>query len=215
MRCLQDQNADQPGGSPGSTSSTQRGFSLLEVVIAVALLAITAAVIIPAVAAVESRSRAVRVRGEFEGIRVGFDRARQASSRFPAYVSQITEKPIDNDPSNCTDAKNLTWPTQQTGLWHSNKNLFGPFFRRRLSRRASTTGFIAADGWGTVSDIIGKVSSTLFFLTVSNVSEMDIAELDALVDASNGAAAGTVRWTGPVEGYVTVEYRMQSALAAC
>lgn len=155
------------------------------------------------------------VRDEFAGLVLGFDRAKRFTNRYPAYISQITEKPIVDDPSNCTDAKNTTWPTAQADLWHTSKNNFGPYYRRRLSRRASTTGFIVADGWGTVSDVIGRLTPTEFFFTVTNVSEMDIGELDALVDSSDGAVAGNVRWTGPVEGFVTVEYRFQSALSAC
>lgn len=192
------------------------GFSLLEVVIVVALLAITGAVVVPSIARANARSRAVRVFDEMQLIALGIDRARQAAGVFPGFVSQITEKPIVNDPTNCVGkGKNPTWTTTQTNNWHSNKNLFGPFHRRRLSRRASSTGFVVANGWGTVNDSIGLVSALLFFIRISNVTAMDVAELDALVDAADGATAGTVRWTGQADGYVTVEYRIQSGLTDC
>lgn len=193
----------------------RRGFSLLEVVIVVALLAITGAVVIPAVARANARSRAVQVYAELQTIALAIDRVRQATDRFPGFVSHLAEIPIDGDPTNCTGGKNTTWSGKQINKWNDDKNLFGPFHRRRLSRRASATGFVLADGWGTVNDSIGRGAATVLLIRISNVTAMDAGELDLLVDGGNGSAAGVVRWTGQADGYVSVEYEMDSPLSDC
>jgi len=187
----------------------RRGFALLEITIAVAILAIGAAVLLPVMARVDSRARAAEARDELEVWFLALDRFSFRVARYPARLSQLVIPIVSGDPTNCTNG-NTTFGGTSTN-WASTNGMYGPFYRRRLVRVNNSVAFVLANGFGSVADDVTRLPGRLFVIAITEVIEADAIELDVLVDAGDGSATGVVQWTAAVEGVVTVSYQRVSA----
>jgi prepilin-type N-terminal cleavage/methylation domain-containing protein len=178
----------------------KRGFSLLEVVIALTLLAIGAAILIPAMAAVNSRVRAVAARDELDLILARIPFMMGIVQRHPKFISQLQIPLVSGDSTNCGSI----YPAP--GVWNGQSRNYGPFYRSRMVvTPGSNKAFILANGFGAVNDRLVRPLSVTehMYIEINDVAEPDAV---ALKFVRAGTGGDSVTWSAPVEGVVTVQY---------
>lgn len=169
---------------------------MVEVVIALLIMAALAAVILPGIVRSMDRARVERGRDQLEALVAGIAAFANNVNRYPGTLTMLATRPVTGDDNSCGDDLNAG----QLGSW------VGPYIDRLVPASGIPIGI------GTATPAIGRTNlggaSGLLLITVNDVSEGDALALDEQVDG-DGAGAGTVQW-GAVEadGFVTVTWIM-------
>lgn len=213
--------------SPARRRTGRGGFALFVVLLAVALIAVTGAVILTSLASTDSRNRAqlafaelslYNVRGQEFRLLYGGGTS-NAFLKNPGRLSALTE-PIVR-PTSCTGvycelntcgaqsfvaADVATWSTGSTAR-------FGPFLTHRMI--VKNVGYPLPGGFGFASDTLYRAvtpptatttAGNAVWVNVKDVELADAQELDVVANAGDGSAAGSVRWGAAINGRVTVFY---------
>jgi type IV pilus assembly protein PilE len=169
--------------------SGRSGFTLPEVLVTVAIIAVLAAMVVPAVTQQIGKGDAPSMQGSVTGLRTAVTSFVSDVRKFPGAVTQLQDPISNTDKELGTTAANGTaFTTAIAGRWK------GPY-----ESSGNTTGQIPlGQGWVTV-DSIFKTSApayTVFSLTKTNATVGDAADLDMLVDGVGIAdsTAGLIRW---------------------
>lgn len=168
----------------------RRGFTLPEVLVTVAIVAVLAAIVVPAVTQQISRGDAPSIQGSIIGLRTAFTSFVSDVRKFPGDVSQLQTAPVaGTDKDLGTSATNGTvYTSAVAGRWK------GPY-----ESSGNSTGQIPMGlGWAT-ADTLFKTSSPSYVvvsLFKTGAVVQDAADLDLLVDGVGIAdsTAGLVRW---------------------
>lgn len=218
------------------------GFALFAVILVVAILAVAGTVVTVTLASSNSTRRAqmaldelslYRLRAEQFRLTYASGNINQNFTKWPGRLSALTAPIIR--PSSCVatycELNTCTvqsFSTADVTTWNSSTTRFGPFLTHRLIEK--NYGYPLPGGFGFVSDTIYRATTppTMFtdhtsgrgqpvWVNIARVESADALELDMLADASDGAAAGVVRWSAAVDGQVTVYYMIApaSAWAGC
>lgn len=180
--------------------SRRRGFSTAEILVAIAVIAILASVLVPAVVTAVGRARVRSAQQSLEAISDAIatfeDNVGTGGNRigYPSTLDQLVV-PITTASANiCGD----TYLGGQVNGWD------GPYLHRPIpaSGLPISVGTVAAT-FGVLID-----ASAIDFLTVdvSDVTDEDAAALDRRIDGGDGATAGTLRWTAAGNGLVTLRW---------
>lgn len=178
-------------GRPSPSERPRRGFGLIEALVALTVLAILAAVLLPATAAFAAADRVTRSISDL-------GRVEAALAEFTLDVDQCAGNleqlvfPIDGAD---LDIFGGGYNPAAQGRW------VGPYFHLALPAAGPVTGVGTITGLRLVEttpdDIPGIVVAGDLF---------DAAALDRAVDSGDGAAAGLVRWTIVSGNQVEIEY---------
>lgn len=159
----------------------RRGFTLAEVLVTLAIIAIMAAVLLPALNSQISKGDVGRLASDLTNIQTAAQAFISDVHRYPATMTQLTSA------VGTTDINNATIPTALQAKWK------GPYVSRDV---IANTG-----AGGTFSSAFSiTTSSTLSYLTVSvtNIAPSDFANIEATLDegtaASTSSTAGVVRY---------------------
>lgn len=177
----------------------QRGFSLLEILIALAILALLLAVVMPNVL---GRIRAARGATLAQNLRSITDAAwsfRGDMGRFPRRLMQLTTKPASGDPDLCSR------PMSNVDAWK------GPYLRQSMS----PTGLVSGDA--RIRDTLTRNPPTLAGGTLAtlsvNATEVDsvvAADLEVAFDGSTpNYAAGAIRWVPANDGTLSYTFSIR------
>ena len=161
-------------------------FTLVEVIVAVAVVTILAAAILPGLVRSLEVARVDRAQELFETFADGIDDFRADVPRYPSRLSQLVTEISSADDNSC----GANFSNGHANQWD------GPYVRRVIT----TTG--VAIGIGTAEDLLVRVpptaSSALLMISVENVKLEDALELNERYDVDGGSGtAGTIRWTTP------------------
>lgn len=163
----------------------RRGFSLAEILVAVALIAILSAVMLPGLNSHLRKSDAARLAGDLTSIQTGAQEFVADVHRFPSAITQLTT-PIT---TSAADVDGSTIPPYLVAKWK------GPYL-------AKTN--IANTSVGSISPTLISVndaSTNVNYLTVviTSPSYTEFQELEALLDPgtapASSATLGVVRWS--------------------
>lgn len=175
------------------TMRLRRGFGLIEALVALTVLAILAAVLVPATAAFAAAERVERSITDL-------GRVEAALAEFILDVDQCAGDleqlvfPIDGTDE---DLLGGGYTPARQGRWD------GPYFHLALPAAGPVTGVGTITGLRLVAttpdDIPGIVVAADLF---------DAAALDRAVDSGDGAAAGVVRWATVSGSQVEIEYHL-------
>ena len=161
----------------------RRGMSMIELIVAMALLLAITAVIVPSVAGTRDRDRVLAAAAELEDIMFAMGNMRSDNQDWPSRISHVSYPITTADVNICGS----TYPNGKVNNWD------GPY----LARVVPTTGLNI--GIGVVQDaLVRQVISgqdAIMFIEIIDVTEEDAIELNRLLDADNSATAGAVRWT--------------------
>jgi prepilin-type N-terminal cleavage/methylation domain-containing protein len=160
-----------------------RGFTLAEILIALALIAILAAVLLPTVAGQILKGDAGRVMQDLEAVRAGSDQFLADVHRYPGKYSDLSTK-ITNTK---TDINGNTYPNGLVSKWS------GPYVTKDTVTAVVPTGF-----GGNIQNVFMKVANTngISYLTivVLGIAQPDFDRIDLQIDGTVDATKGLLRW---------------------
>jgi prepilin-type N-terminal cleavage/methylation domain-containing protein len=175
------------------TTPRRPGYTLIEVLVTVAILTVLAVVIIPVLTGEDTTERAARADTALKAVTDALTAFADDVGEWPSSLDQLVTPLASGHRDICG--------TQYNG---GERNAWaGPY----LSRPVAAGGLQA--GIGTIAPGFTLAPGTeidFLYLTVTGVEEGDAVALNARVDGDADPAAGAVRWTAAGGGQVTVTW---------
>jgi prepilin-type N-terminal cleavage/methylation domain-containing protein len=171
-------------------TTNRRGFTLPEVLVTVTIVAVLAAVMVPAVINQVSKGDVPSVSVDLSGIRTGITTFASDMRRFPARLSDMGGSSLA---SALTDI-NATAYGADTVSYH------GPYL-------TLTTGHTGPTGAIFSNAFVVPAATSLICLkdsvnTNSLITSSQMVQMDKALDNNDGKATGLVKWTETVPGTV-------------
>ena len=167
--------------------SRRNGFTLPEVLVTVAIVAVLAAVVVPAVTQQIGRADAPTFDASVNSLRTAITSFVSDVRAFPGQVDHLQADIQTTDFSLFEDGDGTGAPTYtnaQTGRWR------GPY-----DNSGVVTGVIGLGmDWTTTNLLMDSTNYLVVEITRTGATEVDAEELDDAVDGGNGATVGLVRW---------------------
>lgn len=173
------------------------GFTLVEVLVTLVLIALLVGVIVPAVINQLDRGDHTRVISDLQGIRSGAKMFRIDVKRYPSTLEQLTVHPDDgtDDWGVWTDSSSLPSGTINTGL---KKMWNGPYLEGAAV--TSTTDSLETALGARISPVFVTTGSLggVDYLTieVNGLSADEITVIDSEFDGGDGDTSGRIQRTG-------------------
>jgi prepilin-type N-terminal cleavage/methylation domain-containing protein len=162
-----------------------QGFTLAEVLVAIALIAAVGAVLIPSVARHLGRAQAERVASDLGTVSDGIHYFYASVERLPANLGQL-ETPPATDGTAPALPPGTTIPPDLARKWK------GPYLQGRNPASPLPTGYDAtissALGTGTLNGVV------YLTLSVAGLRSAEFAAVDRILDGGDGTDAGTFRY---------------------
>jgi prepilin-type N-terminal cleavage/methylation domain-containing protein len=170
-----------------SRARRRGGFSLAEILVAVAIMAIVSAMVVPALYSKLRSSQTAALSQTYLGLSQGIAEFKRATTRYPLLLSSLTALPVATDDDIC--GNDIT--ALNVALWR------GPY----ASRTITAAGVLINDV--TIRTTLRRVAGPPIFLMIDApaVEDAVVNELEAQLDA--GAAdgtTGTIRFSTGVVG---------------
>lgn len=164
------------------------GFTLAEILVALALIALLAAVLLPTVAGQILKGDAGRVMQDVDAVRSGIDQFLADVHRYPGGYAQLSNA-INNTE---TDINGNVYTTGLASKWA------GPY----VTKDTNSLGVVETGFGGTIHKTFVKTVHTngVDYVTVRifGVSGADFDKIDAQIDGSStspaGRTSGLLRW---------------------
>lgn len=191
------------------------GFSIIEIVVALAIMTILGAIVLPSAGSYLDKKRVSESAATLDSLRMAIVRFRTATADYPGRLSHLSRLIRSTAPADLTACNTATpYVAASVTGWTNN----GPFWNRSIPQ----TGFVLPIG--TVRDSMTRTSiSTVagtMVMTIPNVSIEDARELNLVedgpqdLDQGDGSnTTGTVQFTAPSTSS-TVSYHIPVA-ASC
>ena len=181
---------------PVKSDRTTRGFSLVEILVALAIIAAVAAILIPGVANRVRQSESSSIAATLDALRAGILEYRADVRRYPTNLQYLSEQP-----ANAEDICGRDVPAGFLANWK------GPYVNRPIT----AAGLKVADA--TIVDAI-SLSPLTFTATTSGELTIQVQEVDSAVarsiergvDTTLDFATGTIRWTDVSGGRGTLSF---------
>lgn len=163
-----------------------RGFTLAEILIALAIIAILAAALYPAVGGQLRRGQSTALANQFSNLRDAVGNYRQNVQRYPRTLMQLNNALT----ATATDACGTAVPLVNRNMWR------GPYLTQNVVDSLRV-------GDAIVLDTLLRNPATLALGVIAqlqiraiNVEQSTATDLDQQFDNSNGLGAGTILWAG-------------------
>jgi prepilin-type N-terminal cleavage/methylation domain-containing protein len=167
-------------------TNKSNGFTLVEVLVVLAILALLAAVLVPAVLSQIRKGDISRITSDLDATRVGIEAFVADVRRYPDSISHLTRAITGSDP----DINNEVYPGGLFPKWD------GPYMGKVMTSSGLPTGF----GGTLVSDLqeIGYGNGNDYVvIDVDGIAEADFDEIDKVVDGSANSSTGQLRFVTP------------------
>ncbi len=180
---------------------TRGGFTLAEILIALALIAILAAVLLPTVAGQIGKGDSGRTSQDLNAIRAGVEQFLADVHRYPGKYSQLTKKITTSD----KDINLTTYPSGLVAAWS------GPYTTKLLNdANVLPTGFGAVIRDTLVKTLNASNSINYVTVLIVGIDSAGFARLDLDIDGAssswaNAIAQGQLRFA-PNAGSDTTRY---------
>lgn len=162
------------------------GFTLAEILVALALIALLAAVLLPTVAGQILKGDAARVQQDLEAVRAGVDQFLADVHRYPGKYSDLTTK-ITTTAAH-VDVNGASYPSGLVSKWS------GPYVTKDTVNSVVETGF-----GGTIQNGLGKSLNTngINYVTIRilGIAPADYDKIDQAIDGT-GTACPACRANG-------------------
>jgi prepilin-type N-terminal cleavage/methylation domain-containing protein len=184
-----------------------RGFSIIEVVVALALIVILAAVALPSLAGYARQARVTASADVLATVRdalfktgAGNHGFYQKINRNAGRLSELSQLIVEKD-AGYDDSCGDVFKKAQVNDWEKQ----GPFVNFHIDRTAGLRTAI-----GNAEDTLTRVSESgnwyLRINFINNVERQDATALDAIVDFGDSSEVGNVRWTPSTGSSVVTLY---------
>lgn len=201
----------------GQCDRRRSGFSMLEVIAIVAVMAILGAVVIPALFAGSDARAVVSTKRTLDSLQAGYVRFGTIVGSYPGYIHLLSDSAL-SEAAPLEETTCSVSPTTISGASADNyrQTTAGPFFQRIMS----SAGGLPV-GIGIIDDAIpkrGGISTTTFPLFFQ-IRRVTVSDGQALNDSTDGVAEadnadgsntlGNIRYPIPsAEGtYTVVQFR--------
>jgi prepilin-type N-terminal cleavage/methylation domain-containing protein len=175
------------------TKPVDGGFSLAEVLVTLAIIAILAAVLLPGLNSQITKGDAGRVAQDLTSIQTGAQAFLSDVHRYPSDVTHLTTAITGSQ----NDILGSPYPSTLVAKWR------GPYL---------TKDVISPSGIGTISSAFSRTTSLgnsvqYLTVTVTNVSSADFGKIEDILDEGNqsgsSSTTGLIRWTSAASGTLT------------
>ncbi len=166
--------------------SRSKGFSMVEVLVALAIIAVLGAVMIPALNSKLQDSRESAISQTLNGLALGMAEYKKALGRYPGQLSLLSVNPISTSPDLCGTAASTT-----ATLWR------GPY----ISREFAAAGMPMGDGRiqsavrRSPTTVVSSGTVAYALIDVTGVETSVATDLESQFDGTPDAAGGTIRYT--------------------
>lgn len=161
--------------------STRRGFTVIEVIIAIILIAAMSAAVIPALMGRIRDAQTAAISQTVFALSQAVFEYRKAVTLYPPALRYLAVKPI----ASTTDACGTAIGTSNANNWR------GPYVSRELVAGGINIGDAA------ISDTLRRVvegTSTYLFIDVAAVDSLSVVDIERQFDATFNGTTGTVRF---------------------
>jgi prepilin-type N-terminal cleavage/methylation domain-containing protein len=160
----------------------QRGFTLAEVLVTLAIIAIMAAVLLPSLNQQIAKGDTGRLASDLTNIQTAAPAFLSDVHRYPSTLSQLTTA------VGTTDINSATIPTALQQKWK------GPYISRDVVANTGGGGTI-----GSSFSIVTSNSIPYLAITVSPIASADFYNIEQVLDegttSSTSSTLGNIRWT--------------------
>lgn len=175
-------NSRTPSGRSSTMARIRRGFTLAEVLVTLAIIAIMAAVLLPALNQQLSKGDTGRLASDLTNIQTAAQAFLSDVHRYPSTLSQLTTSVTG------TDINSIAIPAALQLKWK------GPYISRDVVANTGAGGTIASS-----FAIITSNSIPYLTINVSPIAPSDFASLESMLDegtaSSTSSTAGNVRYS--------------------
>jgi prepilin-type N-terminal cleavage/methylation domain-containing protein len=164
----------------------RRGFTLPEVLVTVAIIAVLAAVVVPAVTQQVSKGDAPAFISTVNGIRTALTTFVSDTRRIPGKLDHLQDSIATTD----DDLFGTAYTQTAVNAWK------GPYDNSGVSDGVISVGY----GWKTDDALKDTANYVVVVLTKASADTTDAHELDVAIDGGNGGGAGIVRYDPDTDG---------------
>lgn len=184
-----------------ATIKVKRGFSLTEILVSLAIIAIMGAVLVPMVNSQLGKSDAARAASDLTAIQVAVQSFMGDIHRVPKNTTQLITKITTSDsdlgnPNTSPPASSAAFADYLVANWR------GPYLNK---------GAIGPTSVGNIQDNFSVTTvGTSYYLTVTmtNVAPQDFAQIEGMLDegsaTSTSSTLGSVRYSGTMLSFLAV-----------
>jgi type IV pilus assembly protein PilE len=178
------------------SNRSRRGFTLPEVLVTVAIVAVLAAIVVPAVTQQVGKGDAPSFQGSVSSLRTAMASFAADVRKLPGELSQLGDVIVattDEDLAATRDG-GVGYSASVASRWR------GPYESSGAALGVLPIGM----GWQTDDDLVDSLRYVVATLQKQGAAATtaDAIELDTAVDGGNGATAGTIRWNAAVPAEV-------------
>lgn len=189
-------------------SSGAHGFSLLEVVIAIVIVVVLSATVLPAVAEQVERRRVDAAIGTLKDLADAATAFRKDVGMNPGQLIDLSNPITTAGTNSC----GVAYTTAAVNLWA------GPYYKAQI---------LITSGLPLSEENLGRVQNTLvrspsgvatpgsLAFPVASAPLDKVTEIDAAVDGDGSATTGRVRWTTPANANGHVTFSFHVAVNGC
>ena len=163
----------------------RRGFTLAEVLVTLAIIAVMAAVLLPALNSQLQKGDAGRLASDLTNIQTAAQAFVSDVHRFPASVTELTTALT----SGSADLSSTTIPATLVAKWK------GPYLAKDVV--GNTAGGVISP---TFTSVAGANAVDYLTVTITGVSVTDFSNLEAILDegttSSTSSTAGSIHYSG-------------------
>lgn len=174
--------------NPKNGTAMRKGFTLVEVLVILAILAALAAVLVPTVSNQVRKADVGRVTGDLTNLRSGVEAFLVNVHRYPGDIEDLVYPVAANDAGTDADVSGSAYTTGLASKWE------GPYVDRVIVDEGSLeTGF----GGEIQDNFTSTTDGGIEYLTVAihGIAQAEFDLIDAQIDEGNGTTAGRLRWT--------------------
>ena len=191
----------------------RRGFSILEVIVSVAIVVTLAVVIVPSIDLLIEKARMDLIEDALRKYEDAITNFRNKITTNPGKLSHLSRPITIADSSPCQAYSN-----QEVSAWAGTPPVGGPYINEVLPEgpfRIGTFGMAQNTLTRDPPTQGGSQRYAFLYYTITGVALADAIEINERIDGSADLdpsttvnATGTIQWGTPVDGFVTVTYRM-------
>ena len=159
------------------------GFTLAETLVTVAIIAVLAAVVVPAVTQQIGKGDEAQIESNIKSLQQGVTSYVSDVRRYPGFVSQLINTPAGT--SDTTLSPSGTLNAAQINAWK------GPYVQTTLTLSDSMPL-----GFGLFGKDTMRVTGNYLILRINGTtSESVFLHVDSLIDGATGKSNGLLQWT--------------------